>query len=126
MATRVEQYKANWAYRRAVCEKFNASGLRAEDFCEQEGLSYYAFCKWRSRIKQIDKESLGDGADPVISNPENIFVEVSRKSREVTPCTQSTITNSTSAEITFPNQIRVELRCESRNLKELMEVLFRC
>lgn len=126
MPTRAEKYEANWAYRREVCGKFKASGLRAEDFCEQEGISYYAFCKWRSRIKQLDEMSLGDGAEPDSNNPEHVFVEVSRKLRDAPASKPGRSFPSTTAEITFPNQIRVELRCEDRNLKELMEVLSRC
>ena len=115
---RAEQTRENWERRRGIVNRYAASGLRAEDFCKQEGLSFYAFGKWRSRLKQMDREF----STSRHSKPANEFIEVKRAKDRPSP----TYAGQTTAEILFPNQIRVELRCSRAELQELMVVLHRC
>ena len=118
---RTEQKRENWERRRAIVERFATSGQRTEEFCKQEGLSFYAFSKWRSRLKQLDREA--NTLENATLNPASVFVEVKRE-KDRTP--SPTCASYATAEILFPNQIRIELRCTSAELRELMGVLHRC
>jgi hypothetical protein len=109
--------EARWAERRAIIERYERSGESAEEFCKGAGLSYYAFSKWRSRLR-------GEELQRAQGEANGVFKEVPKQSTRADQRTaQGSIIPLT---ITLPNHIQVEIPYRLSELPEILQVLSRC
>ena len=109
--------EARWAERRAIIERYERSGESAEDFCKGAGISYYAFSKWRSRLR-------GEERQRAEGESRGVFREVPQQSRRAEERTAQRSSNPLT--ITLPNHIQVELPYRLSELPEILQVLSRC
>ena len=119
---RTEQKRENWERRRAIVERFATSGQRAEEFCKQEGLSFYAFSKWRSRLKQLDREA--NTLENATLNPASVFVEVKRE-KDRTQRRSRYVISSTAGIVNVPRSSHLNSPTPSREFTNAVPEVFK-
>ena len=70
---RTRRSRKQW---RAIVDQFEASGLSQRAFCEQAGISYGTFARWRRRLM------IADVPQPITNTEGDLFVELSEGAAE--------------------------------------------
>ena len=108
----------NWKARVALCKEWKKSGLSANEFCRQKGLTHSTFHSWCKKLKESDAE---------INHPPSKSMRYSRQvnpERNLEPIMLSNDTQDLLkqmlVEISLPNQILVKIFLSIPELKKLL------
>ena len=107
-----------WKERVALCKEWKKTGLSANEFCRQKGLTHSTFHSWCKKLKESDTE---------INHPSSKNMRYSRQvdvERNLEPIILSNDTQDLlkqiPVEIGLPNQILVKISLSIPELKKLL------